>query len=311
VRAERKGDDAVAIGLSQDYDPVGEISRGAYWVIRSRDGGKTWGRPLYTGLRLEAPYVIHPVSNLPLLGGGVPAACDHHEPADCLTVEVSIRELDESSISFPPIGLRAKRVQDGLMLTIPFADLERDSDGDGLTDLAEERLVTDPANPDTDGDGLRDGDDPLPQVPWAGIMTDPSAALSAVLERVTGMKSGAIIHEIGPTGGAKGGRPLNEFMEHMRRATLTDERTTFIIGDRAAFASLATSRRAVILTAAELELARKKFGPMMPYDLSLFVLDHEARRGYVIWNASWVGGTIELEKNDGQWVARVVGSWIT
>jgi len=37
-------------------------------------------------------------------------------------------------------------------------------------------------------------------------------------------------------------------MEHMRRATLTDERTTFIIGDRAAFASLATSRRAVVLT---------------------------------------------------------------
>jgi hypothetical protein len=118
VRAERKGDEAVAIGLSQDYDPVGEISRGAYWFIRSHDGGKTWSRPLYTGLRLEAPYVIHPVSNLPLLDGGVPAACDHHEPADHLTVEVSIRELDESSISFPPISLRAKRVQDGLMLTI-------------------------------------------------------------------------------------------------------------------------------------------------------------------------------------------------
>jgi hypothetical protein len=142
-------------------------------------------------------------------------------------------------------------------------------------------------------------------------MTDPSAALAAVLERVAGMKSGAIIHEIGPTGGAKGGRPLNEFMEHMRHATLTDERTTFIIGDRAAFASLATSRRAVVLTARELELAQKKFGPMMPYDLSLFVLDHEGRRGYVIWDASWVGGTIELEKKGGQWVARVVGSWIT
>jgi hypothetical protein len=202
-------------------------------------------------------------------------------------------------------------VQDGLMLTIPFADLERDSDGDGLTDLAEERLVTDPANPDTDGDGLRDGDDPLPQVPWSGVMTDQSAALAAVLERVAGMKSGAIIHEIGPSGGAKGGRPLNEFMEHMRHATLTDERTTFIVGERAAFASLATSRRAVVLTNHELELAHKKFGPMMPIDLSLFVLDHEARRGYVIWDASWVGGTIELEKKDGQWIAKDVGSWIT
>lgn len=274
MRATRKCDEAVAIGLSQDYDPVGEITRGACWVIRSHDGGKTWSRPLYTGLRLEAPYVIHPVSSLPLLGGDIPAACDHHEPADHITVEVSIRELDESSISFPPIDLRAKGVQDGLMLTIPFADLERDSDGD----------------------------DPLPQVPWSGVMTDPSAALAAVLERVTGMKPGAIIHEIGPTGGARGA---------MRHATLTDERTTFITGDRAAFGSLATSRRAVVLTPRELELAQKKFGPMMPYDLSLFVLDHEARRGYVIWDASWVGGTIELEKKGGQWGARVVGSWIT
>jgi hypothetical protein len=41
------------------------------------------------------------------------------------------------------------------------------------------------------------------------------------------------------------------------------------------------------------------------------VLDHEARRDYVVWDASCVGGTIELEKKDGQWVARVVGSWIT
>ena len=69
VRAERQGDEAVAIGVSQDYDSVGEISRGAYWVIRSHDGGKTWGRPLYTGLRIQAPYVVRPASNLPLLAG--------------------------------------------------------------------------------------------------------------------------------------------------------------------------------------------------------------------------------------------------
>lgn len=43
-----------------------------------------------------------------------------------------------------------------------------DSDGDGLTDLQEEQLGTDPNNPDTDGDGLTDyeevvlyGTDPL------------------------------------------------------------------------------------------------------------------------------------------------------
>src|SRR5712691_10692249 len=112
--------EAPRVGASQDYDPVGEISRGAYWVIRSHDGGRTWGRPIYTGLRIQSPYVVRPLSNAPLLAG------DH------LQVEVKVEELDASSITFPPVGLRAKRVQEGLLLQIPFADLERDSDTDGL-----------------------------------------------------------------------------------------------------------------------------------------------------------------------------------
>ncbi len=102
VRAERQGDEAVAIGASQDYDPVGELSRGAYWVIRSRDGGRTWGKSIYTGLRIQSPYVVRRLSNAPLLAG------DH------LQVEVKVEELDTASITFPPVGLRAKRVQEEL-----------------------------------------------------------------------------------------------------------------------------------------------------------------------------------------------------
>ena len=44
-------------------------------------------------------------------------------------------------------------------------DLEvasRDSDADGLPDLVEIRLGTDPRRPDTDGDGIDDGHDPVP-----------------------------------------------------------------------------------------------------------------------------------------------------
>ena len=51
VRAERQGDEAVAIGLAQDYDPVGEISRGAY-AGRPGAGGSTRGcgskRPMWS-----------------------------------------------------------------------------------------------------------------------------------------------------------------------------------------------------------------------------------------------------------------------
>ena len=41
----------------------------------------------------------------------------------------------------------------------------RDSDGDGLTDIQELLLGTDPNNPDTDGDGFKDGEDPFPLDP--------------------------------------------------------------------------------------------------------------------------------------------------
>ena len=51
VRAERQGEEAVAIGLAQDYDPVGEISRGAY-AGRPGAGGSTRGcgskRPMWS-----------------------------------------------------------------------------------------------------------------------------------------------------------------------------------------------------------------------------------------------------------------------
>lgn len=36
---------------------------------------------------------------------------------------------------------------------------EVDTDGDGLTDAREQELGTDPQNPDTDGDGYTDGDE--------------------------------------------------------------------------------------------------------------------------------------------------------
>lgn len=48
--------------------------------------------------------------------------------------------------------------------TLSLAELRRDSDGDGLTDILEEQLLIDPHNPDTDRDGIEDYYDPQPNV---------------------------------------------------------------------------------------------------------------------------------------------------
>ena len=100
-------------------------------------------------------------------------------------------------------------------------------------------------------------------------------------------------------------------MARARRATLTGEGTAFFVADRQDFRSLLTTSRIVVLTAAELALAEKKFGPIFAYRLPLFVLDHEQRRGFVVWDASWVGGSLRLRRSDSEWELETVDDWIT
>jgi hypothetical protein len=47
-------------------------------------------------------------------------------------------------------------------------DASGDADNDGLTNLQEYNAGTNPHNPDTDGDGVKDGDDPFPTDPTRG-----------------------------------------------------------------------------------------------------------------------------------------------
>jgi hypothetical protein len=299
IRAERQGDRAVAIGVSQDLDPVGEVSAGAYWVILSSDGGRTWGPPLYTGLRVNQPYVVRAVSDLSLLADG------HLRH---LQIEVEIAELDASKLTFPPIGLATKRTAKGLYLDIPLALLEQDSDGDGLTDLAEERLLTDPGSRDTDGDGLEDGVDPLPTIPFQRAA--PTAAARALAAFVTDLWKGGMGALVeGVSGGPE---PLGGIVGTMGGGSPLAQKTLYLVADRALFATLSPSRRVVVLTAEEMEAAQKKFGPFFPSRLELFVFDRSGRRAYAVWSASWEGGQTLLEENaDGSWKATPTTGWIT
>ncbi|HET9314486.1 MAG TPA: tetratricopeptide repeat protein, partial [Vicinamibacteria bacterium] len=139
-----------AVSVSQDLDPRGEVSSGGYWLHLSSTRGRTWEGPYYLGFAEQFPYVVLGASRVPAFEGGR------------VNIEVERREIDESTISFPPVGLRAKNVEKDLYLAVDVAAVQRDADGDGLTDLVEEKLALDPGSADTDGDGLADASDPLP-----------------------------------------------------------------------------------------------------------------------------------------------------
>ena len=299
VRVEQSGRSVIAIGLSQDYDPAGETSGGGYWIVRSSDGGKTWGRALYTGLRPMQPYVICSSSRLPLAAG------------DRLHIEVMIRELDTSKITFPPLRRSFKREQAGLFLDVSWADLEKDSDGDGLTDLAEERLMTDPSDADTDGDGLPDGADPLPQIALTRGSSVQGGVLAEVLRAAVDKSLKPIL--VGDPGGQGPASPdLDEMLgsSHRRAVALTSETTLFLVADRRPFAGLSLERRIIVLTPSEAATARERFGVHYPGRLRLYV-DHAGTRALAIWDESWRGLTIRMTKEGGVWRSTVVGSWIT
>lgn len=80
-------------------------------------------------------------------------------------------------------GKTAKQIiaSDWVELLVGNAAISLDSDKDGLTDIAEKRLGTDPKKADTDGDADLDGVDPFPNAP-SRQLTDDEQVLSAVFE---------------------------------------------------------------------------------------------------------------------------------
>lgn len=292
IRMERRGDEIVAVTISSAIDPVGEIGLGAYWILRSEDGGNSW-REYYTGLRENMPYVVPPASTLPLLAG------DH------LQIEVDVKELDTKSITFPPVAMRLLRQQHGLYLDFPLAELARDSDGDGVTDLLEERLATDPHNADTDGDGIDDNHDALPQVAYSAHRT---AATDVIEAAFAGFQLG-------------GGRAVEGIAEGTPaaaesacdvRTSLVGQPVLFVVGDPAQFAPLAIDRRIVVLSEEQLDAYSEKFGPTYAARVRHFVIDHSGTRAIIELNQSWTGSTELLTKTDKGWVlSDMLMTWIT
>jgi hypothetical protein len=226
---------------------------------------------------------VRPLSDLPLFDG------DH------LRLEVEVREFDPNLFVYPPAGLSVKRAAQNLFLDLSLADLTRDSDGDGLTDLAEKRLLTDPHDADSDGDGLSDGDDRLPGVPQSADNSAATQALTAIVAKISGVGRRALIEGVG-------GPPPDI------------EQTVFFIGERPLFAGLSPDRRIVVLTHDEADIASKNLSPFFPLKIELFLLDHTGHRAYVIWSTSspsWQGGTLRLEEKGGQWIVQDESSWIS
>lgn len=294
IRYEQQGQRVVAVTVSQSLDPTGELSAGGYWVSLSDDGGKHFHAPLYTGLRMFEPYVVLAQSRLPMFAG------DH------LQLEVAVRQLDDAHITLPPIRLPMKSQRDDLYVDISLADLKRDTDNDGLTDIAEWAMLLDPKRADTDGDGILDGRDPVPQVAASHTADPHASALVAVLTDMFGKSLGAIV-----TTSATSTQPEQPYAITGNTDTYNVAGAIFIQAPAAYFAGVAVHGRMIVLDeqrAAELQKAR---GQLFVMRIPIFEVSHDGKQALAVWSSGWVGGTFLLTRQGDKWKIEAIRSWIT
>ncbi len=188
VSAGRAEDRDVAVYLSTRLDarsPAGDHG----YRVRIRDAAGAV-EDLALGISFRRPYVLVDNPRVAILReGGV-------------ELEAEMRELDDASVIFPlsPGSTRTLREGREMLVRCDLDDLRRDQDGDGLTDLEEERLGTDAWDADTDGDGTPDASDHAPLAAEAASTPSDEVWLAAYRAIVRPAAGDGVVLAVRPQG---------------------------------------------------------------------------------------------------------------
>ena len=132
-----------------DFTLDGDFCSG-YWVALSKDNGANW-KYYYTGVTKANFYYFKPKSTIPLF-------------VNDSVIQIESAVVRKVKQEILPIGApEYELLKDGLIVSINLNKLCLDSDNDGLTDIEEKKMMTNPYKADTDGDGIIDGQDNNPR----------------------------------------------------------------------------------------------------------------------------------------------------
>jgi hypothetical protein len=97
---------------------------------------------------------------------------------------IRVELVENPAFKGPPSGIVPKNIDGNIVI----AELVRDSDADGWTDLEETELGLNPNSPDSDSDGLRDDRDAAPLfAPRAGVTSEDGEILQRAVFAVFGL----------------------------------------------------------------------------------------------------------------------------
>lgn len=256
IRKETSGTTTNVLAASHRVDPTGELSVGGLWLLQS--SGDRWVES-YLGGGL-APAIGQPNSLQPIVVGDLVRVVGSREP--------------------------------NILLEAPLALLKRDSDGDGLSDLLEDRLLLNSRHRDSDGDGLPDSTDSAPRVSSRNA-PNPNAELLTAFFRY--FASGANAPRAVRLG---------------RIVPNTTERWQFVIAEPLDLAGVVLADRTVNLTEAEMKRARTRFGNFFALRFSLHTNGRD--HAFVTWSEGWRGGSVRIDRaSDGTLRITELGNWVT
>ena len=214
--------------------------------------------------------------------------------------------LDIQSITFPPVALATKTERDNVYLEFALAEVTRDTDGDGLTDIVEHRLGTGVATEDSDRDGLRDDLDGVPLVPYDAGAVGTARIASAFLQAVHGSESAGLITGLAGDRAPEVEQVLRDILDSPHPA-IEPEQTLFVSADPALFAGVNPRLRVIVSGKPSPGAA----GVFYPLALGQVFVNHDASRVYLIWSAGWQGGEILLTGGPAHYTIHHVRRWIT
>lgn len=283
VRIERAGQRAAAVTLSQRFDPNGEVSGGGYWLHLSNDGGKSWEEPLYTGLAEHFPYIVPARARLPMLAG------------DRIHLEVEEALIDTATISYPPVGTRLKRKRKDIYLDVSIADLRKDSDNDGLSDIAARHLLLD--QPTTKGTPFVVGQEKDCSAPSAETL-----ARLEILKKIFQVETQGLIEPVGPK---------KELTGPWRKSLPTKKPPIFLKANPNDYRCVVLDRPMIVYSETDHERLRRHSPDFQLIEMPPIRWNRDHTRGFVNWSMGWAGGTYRLIREGSGWKLESISEWVS
>ena len=284
LKHEKKDNIEAFIYTSYEYEELFYGGGPGIWIAYSENNGKDWNY-YYTGIVQGQPAFIKYYSPRPLI-----------KEKNKLEIEACLfRQI--SSFSHP-IGADFECVKDGIYLVFDINIIAKDSDGDGLTDIVEDKLYLDKYNKDTDRDGIPDYLDMNPRVHYS--RTEKTKIYEAILNDEIDWNTKGI------------GRLL--FSENTTFNATDSTETILIVTDNEDLMGIHPKKHRVIFMTTDEYQDKAK-----PYNMNqrrmsfspLFKVDNK-KNTYKISHSYGTGGTEYLiKKSKKGWTIEILSVWIS